>query len=73
MLEVDHYQVMEPKLLILIDTIHGRSWFLTRDTRWQPINYAPLTKAQRDSLSPETNNSTLDRWQMEAEGQRLKM
>lgn len=71
--EIGRYQVMESDPLILIDTTSGRTWLLTLDARWQPINYTPLSKAQRESLSPGGADSAMERWQKEAEGRRLKL
>lgn len=68
--QVGRYRIIQGDMVILLDTVTGKTWRFSEPLEWHPMNFR---QAGDEKLTPDGDKSAIERWQEDAESRRLKL
>jgi hypothetical protein len=67
---VNRYQIFEGNMVILLDTVTGKTWRFSEPMGWFPMAFMQTEEA---AVSPEGSKSAIEMWEEDSQSRKLNL
>ncbi len=67
---VNRYQIIEGNMVILLDTVTGKTWRFSEPMGWFPMTFM---QAEDAAVSPEGSKSAIEMWEEDSQSRKLNL